>query len=54
MKHKQGQKPCAVVYRTGECELFPSEEKARIERQSLPAGMVKSYKVFETAHLFQQ
>ena len=51
MKHKQGQKPCAVVYRTGECELFPSEEKARIERQSLPAGMVKSYKVFETARL---
>ena len=38
MKLKQGQKPCAVVYRTGECELFPSEEKARTEHQSLPAG----------------
>ena len=38
MKHKQGQKLCAVVYRRGECELFPSEEKVRTEPQSLPAG----------------
>ena len=51
MTHKQGKKPCVVVYRTGECELFASEDQARIERQSLPAGMVKSYEVFETARL---
>jgi hypothetical protein len=41
-------KYCVVVYSTGECEVFDSEEQARIERQSLPVGMVKSYEVFET------
>jgi hypothetical protein len=39
---------CVVVFSTGECELFKSEDEARIQRQSLPAGMVKAFKLFPT------
>ena len=39
---------CVVVFSNGECELFKSEDEARIQRQSLPAGMVKEFKLCPT------
>jgi hypothetical protein len=37
---------CVVVFSNDECELFESEDEARIQRQSLPDGMVKGFTVF--------
>ena len=37
---------CVVVFSNGQCELFESEDEARIQQQSLPDGMVKEFKVF--------
>jgi hypothetical protein len=34
-------KPCVVVFVTGNCEIFDSVDEARIQRQSLPEGLVK-------------
>jgi hypothetical protein len=39
-------KPCVVVFFNGKCETFDSVDEARIQRQSLPEGLVKEYKEF--------
>jgi hypothetical protein len=46
---KQKQKKmdsCVVVFSNGKCELFQSEDEARIQRQSLPEGVVNEFKLF--------
>ena len=46
-KQKQKQLDlCVVVFSNGKCELFQSEDEARIQQQSLPEGVVNAFKLF--------
>jgi hypothetical protein len=47
-KVAKGSKPCVVVFITGECECYDSIDEARIQRQSLPASLIKEFKEFES------